>query len=1406
MSTEDKQVSPERLIDLMTLVSAFSALTEHLDVTEKTPVSEKEWKRLQYIHAQGQKLLRFWMGSLHEGLLQHLAPIMERSDAAMLKPTYKMAVRSASPMVTAINQAKFLAKFFPWLRAHQPVFNNLFTGRAARTARLVIVAIQEDNPTARLNQLAAIPAAYPSAAMVRKWMELAAEAAGVPVSTVESVEADADAVKGMASEVTKINGQLRGMDPQTQESVDLKEQKQVLQGKIDQVVETAKMPEVVMAAAVVEKTKSSFQYATETGKRLEMTPDQEDAMVTSGKAIIAAGAGSGKTRVMAGKVVYTVRELGIPAQNIIATSFSRKSAHELKERVAKFGGEGIFGGDREAEEGFGTTHHVAGYLLRKFSKKPINMDVIEGGAQKRLLNMAIAQVGLRPAYGSKVPDVQVDGLFPPVSTVTAPSTNVTPEAGTSETPNQNYTTAVKAVLNFYEWLAKKQGPAPWLDWTIRFLQDMVDEDPTHLNAKQKESLNKAFGYATGLDAKGQPNRGRPGALGALERAGLKGYKVASLEKAADYQDRVIKSKKSNFWFETPANQWFNLGTPMKDASGLAIGPKRVGGFIGKAKANLQSPTELWHKNPGVMEAAYGAYEWLKDNAPEYASRRDHDDTLIEASKMLISDPKVLAAVQSQYKVVLVDEAQDENKAQHLIFGLITGSYDPATRALRPDGKMTASTYCLIGDDKQCLDKDSMISTPSGDKRLSDIREGDTVLSYRNGRIAPQRVNHARMSSWKEGLKVTLEHDRYLIMSPNHKLWAGTRTDGLAEQAITLLAHTPLGSEVSLHWTGSSLDEVMSKHGFYTWVDASGSIHKKFKGVLCNYREALLFTEMLSEEVDIPIRQLLHVPYNSDMLYLTAENLTTNMYLPVKMDDLLSGENITAIEKVPGEFIDLDVEDASNFFGNGVLTHNSIFAFRGASPTIFIENSDKLGGQFKTKMLDTNFRSGKEIVEAANRLIKFNKKQIPMECKSNPDRKGLGVVQAVRVPDHEYAALITAEQIAKLTQGDDPQCSPKDFGVAVRTNAEAYAFGVELLKLGIPFRSKVNFFNDATTRSIVSWMRLANAQESDRDLINDVVLTAHEAPSFGLDKVFENAIQEQARGQNYLHWLESGGWEQIYEGDAEWRNRRRVLPYMETLRNMFEMGKIGKNPAEIIDAILNLRGPSFGAAIGSKSLIESLIDRIKKDPDALDLLSEETESGEVTTDAIRGLALAPVQPLISLVTGYKDLGPALGYINKLQKANEKKSYDDDPAAKGYSEPAVVIDTCHGWKGLESKHMYVPMAQGTFPHAKSSTEEAMEEERRLAYVAITRGMDSVTILCPIVNHLGRPAATSQFVSEACIPGIKAQEEEAKGEEPIPTPRTAGAKWSDEEMDAYLEGSVGEPDDDLTTAWFSKINGGM
>jgi DNA helicase-2/ATP-dependent DNA helicase PcrA len=604
----------------------------------------------------------------------------------------------------------------------------------------------------------------------------------------------------------------------------------------------------------------------------------------------------------------------------------------------------------------------------------------------------------------------------------------------------------------------------------------------------------------------------------------------------------------------------------------------------------------------------------------------------------------------------------------------------------------------------------------------------------------------------------LLEERHLSFKHPHWMSQSYSKHGRSRLVVNLVAHSGSNTQVATEWSGDQFDDKTAGLGVVHTKDDRCRLRRWF----ANYREALAFAEEAAERLGGSISHKLSTPDGS-LREITASGLFPGMQVPVIDGEAFALETIVSVERVDNKFIDLDVDDASNFYGNGILSHNSIYEFRGATPDKFINMSELVpGGQnFTTKLLDTNYRSGRVIVDAANHLVSHNKKQIPMTCKAHEDRKGLGVITAKVTPNAEAAARLTAETVRDLTDGEGAQMSYKDFGVAVRTNAEAFSFCAEFLRLGIPFRSKVNFFNNPTTKALLNWMRLANSDPTDTSTINDVVLNSYGAPSFNLNNVFDDALQRKASGQrlNYLEYLESGGWKGIYEGDQAWRNAKYVKPYVEMLRAVKDMKG---SPTEVLNFIMELRGPTIAQGKPGQSILESLVDETKKDPESTDLLAQES-SGKFTDEDVRRLALAPVQPLVDVCSNFADLGPCMTYLAKLQRANEKNHKQDDPEAADYAEPAVVVDTVHGWKGLEVKHIFVPMAKGVFPHARSvGDEDALASERRLAYVAITRGQDNVTILCPMENHVGKPAGPSQFVSEACISIEKGRGD--NGEEPV------------------------------------------
>lgn len=407
---------------------------------------------------------------------------------------------------------------------------------------------------------------------------------------------------------------------------------------------------------------------------------------------------------------------------------------------------------------------------------------------------------------------------------------------------------------------------------------------------------------------------------------------------------------------------------------------------------------------------------------------------------------------------------------------------------------------------------------------------------------------------------------------------------------------------------------------------------------------------------------------------------------------------------------------------------SIYGFRGAKPSNFIDRTRQEG--VSTILLTMNFRSGSRIVEAANQLIAHNEDQVPMVCKAHPT-KGVGQIQSVTTGTHEGAATYVATQIKNAMEAGD---SADDFGIITRTNAEMDAYEVALLTLGIPFRKirgDVGFFDRRNIRELLAWMRLASGGSVAE--INEAIIQAHSIPGFRLDRKFAEALNERVpKGQSYLEYLKKGG--AVYE--EEWRDRKSVDPYVEAILSL------GASPnassADLIEAILDIVGTS-GSSF-KDVLISQIDDQEVADEGDIEVSEEEKED----------VALAPFNPLFGIAETVPAPDRFMDVVVKLRKASEKIQKKSPKEASDFSEPAVLIGTAHSWKGLERKRVFVSMAGGVFPHMN----DANAEERRLAYVAITRGEQQVTIMAPTVSYRGKESPPSPFLDEACIPPAGAE----------------------------------------------------
>lgn len=408
---------------------------------------------------------------------------------------------------------------------------------------------------------------------------------------------------------------------------------------------------------------------------------------------------------------------------------------------------------------------------------------------------------------------------------------------------------------------------------------------------------------------------------------------------------------------------------------------------------------------------------------------------------------------------------------------------------------------------------------------------------------------------------------------------------------------------------------------------------------------------------------------------------------------------------------------------------SIYKFRGAAPDNFIKQSENS----QLFQMTTNFRSGEAIVNAANQLISHNKGQIPMTCRADP-KKGSGDIGYVRAETHTDCAESVAQTIHEsISTGD---ASASDFGILVRNNAELDAYEKELISRGVPFRKLrpgAMFFDKPLVRAVISWVRLAIGVGS-REEINEAVANASTFPSFGLGSTFVSALADMTpANMSYVDFLLSG--KPVFtDSRSAWKNKKSVEPFVNELR---AIQSVGGDTESLILAVLNISGTKG-------SFKKSLMEKVNVD--------DVVAAGGGPSD-IEAEALSPLTPILNIARSATNPQAFIDFIMKMKSANSKLQKDDEPKT-----PAVLMGTVHSWKGLQAPHVFVSMADGIFPNKfRIKTKEDMEEERRLAYVAITRGQSKVTVMSPQLSYLGEsnpprnPPGQSPFVEEACLRSV-------------------------------------------------------
>ena len=390
---------------------------------------------------------------------------------------------------------------------------------------------------------------------------------------------------------------------------------------------------------------------------------------------------------------------------------------------------------------------------------------------------------------------------------------------------------------------------------------------------------------------------------------------------------------------------------------------------------------------------------------------------------------------------------------------------------------------------------------------------------------------------------------------------------------------------------------------------------------------------------------------------------------------------------------------------------SIYAFRGAT----IRNIEEFERDYphaKTVMLEQNYRSTQNILTAANAVIARNQGRREKRLWTDA---GAGEPLKIYVADdeHDEASFIAGEIQRLVTQEGH---SNADVAIMYRTNAQSRAIEDAFIRNGLPYRviGGTRFYERKEIRDALAYLRaLVNPEDevSIRRIINE--------PKRGIGDKAESAVESYAIRQRISFAEALRRVDQI--PDLASRSVTALQGFVQLMDNLRTVVDAGEPPSTIIVAMLEQSGYLASLQNSLDPQDEARLDNLGE----LESIAREFETAEPTDDESAGTSLADFLERVSLVAD----------------ADELPDSEDG---------MVTLMTLHTAKGLEFPVVFLTgMEDGGFPHQRSFGDaKEMEEERRLAYVGITRARERLYLTRAIVRMMwGSPiyGPQSRFIDE-------------------------------------------------------------
>jgi len=1005
----------------------------------------------------------------------------------------------------------------------------------------------------------------------------------------------------------------------------------------------------------------------------DLNPAQREAVLTTeGPLLVIAGAGSGKTRVLTHRVAHLLTAHGVKPNEILAITFTNKAASEMKERVERNLGpvaRAIW---------IMTFHSACGRMLRSEAERlgyRSNFTIYDQADQVRLVKACLEELERDPkrfvprGIHSQISNAK-NQLIGPDEYASRVASFYDQTVADVYTLYQRRLFASNAV-DFDDMLmltvdVLQRFPEAHAKWAKAFRYVMVDEyqDTNHA---QYVLLKLLAGDHQNLMAVGDPDQclveGTLVTMGDGAQRPIEDVSEGD-EVLSCYGSGLFRAAKVTRTHRSEARE----GIAITTASGrrLVSTPEHMhfAGFKTGRTPQLHMTYLMWKNGSGFRVGTSRTYTNSRDGAlagPAVRLNGEHADAAW---------------------VVAVHDDEAEARIAETLLSL----------------KYQLPTLPFVARRNRESERKSVVADQSALDRI--FAELDTEFSGR-----------------------TLLAEEGLSFSHPHFSSATTTVGARVRRRLTVtLCGDPRGAnplhKLSLFGYDEEGRQALEAIGLSLRPAYKGSSGWRFETSHADIARIAEILDQIKQVIDVSVRFTARLADSSGALGKERNSLPFMPAAAVRPGMVMFAADgtfdlVESVERVEldAAVYDLDVERTHNFVADGLVTHNSIYAFRGADIRNILEFERDFPST-KVIPLEQNYRSTNTILQAANNVISHNRERKEKNLWSD-----LGEGEPVRVveteDEHGEARFVAAEIAARIEEG----YSAREIAVVYRTNAQSRVLEDVLVRQGIAYQviGGPRFYERAEIKDLIAYLQVI---DNPADAVS--LMRIANRPRRGIGDTSIARLVNYADGLGTSLWEAMGHVEEAGLASASAKAVTQFRNVMETLMATATDADVGT----IVEAVLDRTG--FLESLEAERTIEAR-GRIENLEELVGVAREYDAGGEE-----RSLS---------------------GFLQEISLYSDQDALRNDEEGDGGQ---VTLMTLHNAKGLEFRAVFmIGVEEGIFPHARSIEENSLEEERRLAYVGMTRAKERLVLTHALRRNLyGRSDANlpSRFLDELPTIGVE------------------------------------------------------